>query len=408
MSSDVFNSTKTPNNDANAEVNAKEDLNTPPPPPEDWKPPGVYFHSYSKEFLFPETNGEVDWDLYTPPPPPDGWQANFTTEEFNWAPFTPPPPTTAEPLVSQQCLITLFSVYISIHMILCSLGIVGNCLSIAVIHHNSRKNVTNLILQMLGIFDSVYLLVAIIHTFTFQGNKVHQTVTSEVLYTTTRVTQLASIGQIVIVGFYRYIAICWPFKAIKICTYTNAYIAMTINIIVAIGVNIPLYMFNADHTILPGTLEFQRLYWGLFYEIGLYFALPLSLLMVFKIGLVRELWKSARVDSSHNTNTRREASEVTAVVITIVLVFIISYTPGTVNFIDRYFFYESFYPSQSCLSHSLKFFIFSFCPKINSAVNFFIYFFIRRSFREGLKALLLCKKISGTSRRRSETLQTAL
>lgn len=111
--------------------------------------------------------------------------------------------------------------------VICVSGLLGNLLSIAVLHRDRDKpNTTNWLLQMLAVVDTVYLVMCVliqpvkaIHDFTDWLDE-RSTIRQFFPYVQPHAWAMASIAQtmtvwiVLLVTADRYAAVCWPLQVI--------------------------------------------------------------------------------------------------------------------------------------------------------------------------------------------------
>ena len=163
-------------------------------------------------------------------------------------------------------------------------GLIGNSLSFAVLHKYSSGNVGAYLLKALAITDNIFLattlglLIAITSELSTQ-------IILEVLIVLANATMSWTVWMIVIVAGNRYIAVCRPMVASRLCTINK--VRLEILIVVGAGCvfNIP-HLFNISG-IMP-------LYFFVFHCIFV-FLLPLAIIIFFNVHLMRSLQLAQRI-----------------------------------------------------------------------------------------------------------------
>ena len=326
-----------------------------------------------------------------------------------------------------QGLITVFFI-----PVFCSLGSIGNILSLIVLFHQRMRNQTNLILAALCVSDTLFL----IHSLVFSGiaiqsknNPVEGMSIRAQLYPivgayTSVVTARITSGLTTLLCIERFIAVYYPMQAHMTCTKRNTIIAIILIFVTTCLVFLP-FAFKwttvtkvtpMNTTIIIG--NFTKFYFDnvTFYTIYgtllniVYRFIPLLIIPVLNvkmIGAVRRTWKLRRKMScgNHNsTNSHRfsgksmsyrntdEENHITIMLLTVSFVFFICILPGAINSIGTHIWKE--YSRKGRARHlyitlmSLTYLL----ETINSSVNFIIYMACSKTFRSLYKNIFCCTK----------------
>ena len=130
---------------------------------------------------------------------------------------------------------------------LCTVGTAGNLVSFAVFSKDRVKTSTSFLLQALAVVDSCFLIV-VFPTYTVSALLSHYSSSIEeddvkiYLIPIAYVLQTATIWLVVLVGWNRYIAVCQPFKAAKLCTVARAKKQLAIVLSLAIIYSFPKFI----------------------------------------------------------------------------------------------------------------------------------------------------------------------
>ncbi|CAH1794603.1 unnamed protein product [Owenia fusiformis] len=310
--------------------------------------------------------------------------------------------------------------------IVCIIGVLGNGLSITVLHHDESKGPSTFYLKALAILDllscSTYIMFDCVHyiyRYTFLMDK-----TSEVThyyergYTYTGLARiyfmLISSWVVVVMTLDRYIAVCKPLKAARLCTVKRAKISLAVIVIISMIVIVPrafeLTSFMGTH---PCTgLPQVSLAWGVLgqnpaYRIAhvmviysiLMLSFPTIITAIFNAFIIYQLKQQAKNRKSMmSTNaqiskTKVKDGNLTKTLATVSTLYVICFMPLLVFCIWDAFWYFNIWSPKGSSSHRAMSFYFLPIVKlmtiVNSMVNFFVYFFIRDGFRKRLINMVL-------------------
>lgn len=276
-------------------------------------------------------------------------------------------------------------------------GFFGNCLTIIVLFRREMQSTTIYFLRTLVVTDTAIIIGGVIGLSVIAITQRDTTmwVFTDVIYPhiytpinyIVMALQMINVWVTVAVSVERYIAICHPFKSVKICTKRNAFISLAVIVVISVLYNIPRCFattaaqcgkdvkhdcFQLITTDFGNTLFYTQIYFFWMYMILIYI-IPLVVLSVLNTLLIAELMRMRRRRTPSNVQENQE-SNMSVVLVLIVLVFIFCQTPGLCA---QFTFWEPHVLLQwTCVSNTL--FIF------NSSVNFLIYTAAGRKFRKVL------------------------
>jgi len=199
--------------------------------------------------------------------------------------------------------------------------------------------------------------------------------------------QMTTVWLTVLVSGERYVAICRPLHAATVCTVSRVRLAVLLIIVVSILFNVPRYfevqVDDSGSVIRKSTIgnapAFRILYTSVMYAMAL-FVVPLGLLIYLNVRLVLAL-RRGRSEWLHLQMPQRREQTLTAIPLTIVLVFFLCGTPSlAVNVIDSV---DPDLPSRYS-SYVTLMVVANFLVVINSASNIIIYCLVGSQFRHKL------------------------
>ena len=317
-----------------------------------------------------------------------------------------------------------FVIYLLVLPILGVFGIVGNILSIVVLGRDDvMKKTTRFLLRNLAmahigflimfVFQNACLTVINLKHITtiyqvphysspqiFQLQHVYDSMLPYLLFIT-HVFHVTSIYSVVIVTGDRYIAIGRPLQSGRLSTTRNARWAVVVVWCVAVIFNIPRgigYMTIPCNNATPGCdassmpLHRDRVYILVYHVILdniVKMIIPLTVLITFNIKLI----KAVRASHEMHSETQRQQKNTTVMLVTVVITFIICFTPRllkgvlwVIHFFSMNGMMIGYYILWIIMYNSMLSDMFL---AVNSAVNFLIYLARGERFRRILKNICL-------------------
>ena len=315
---------------------------------------------------------------------------------------------------SPHCNLYEFIINAVIIGTVCIVGLVGNITSFIVFWKDKVKTSSSFLFQALSVIDSVLLvlvfpLYCVTTIFALYPEFLPHYVFVRpfvlvYVYPCAFVAQTATIWVTVLVGVNRYIAVCKPYQAPRLCTVVQARKQLAMVLCFAILYNIPKFgegkivwvpvnnstsmVIEANHTAMAESKLYNIIYSNVMYTIFL-LSLPLVMLTVLNIRLIKALNELKRKRAEMQSLRQQQDNNVTLVLVVVIIVFTVCQAPALVNQIlwntlpDRARECGGFQFYFRPLSNALVIF--------NSAVNFFIYLFFNTRFRQVLTTVV-CKK----------------
>nr|AKQ63037.1 orphan G-protein coupled receptor 28 [Platynereis dumerilii] len=285
--------------------------------------------------------------------------------------------------------------------IIAVLGLIGNVFSIIVLGNRRMMSSTSCYLIALGVFDSVVLISLVLFfslpTFYIATGKLESYYRAypymhPYAYPTALIAQTCSIYTTVAFTVERWIAVCRPLRAAKMCTISRARKSILIIMFCSIVYNIPRMLeYRTTHEFDPNTNTtrvtntktalgadptFQHIYF-IYMHIFVMLLIPFTTLAVLNILLIRAVKQSEHATGKVSNKTKRENS-LTVMLISVVVVFLICQVPSIVDNIftatlNDNILYQPPFVKLTTISGLMVI--------ANSATNFYLYCVFGRKFR---------------------------
>jgi neuropeptide Y receptor type 1 len=302
-------------------------------------------------------------------------------------------------------------------------GSTGNVLSIVVLVNQSSNSI-NLLLICLAVADSCFLINGMLN-YTLgtinRYNGLFREYREVMPYAIPIINGMAFLSHsltvwlVVAITIDRYIAVCHPLKAVKVCTRGRAQRVVAILVITLTLFSLPRFLekttgysydaeLDGEHVILTVIYrEFHEhpLYIYL-YETTLYggfqFLFPLLLLISLNIRLLWGL-NQARLNrhemSQSSSQKHRKGDNISVMIAVVISVFLVCQFPNFLSYALRLL--EIFDSSNAIFRNpqgtNLLNPITETLLMINSSVNFLIYLLVGKEFRKALLRVFSCSKI---------------
>ena len=305
-----------------------------------------------------------------------------------------------------ECKVFVFVLYVIIFGGMCIFGLIGNTLSFLVLQWERRGHVATFLLRVMALVDNFYLIVfgfssiftAATTFFGYFDNPV-QPYLVVIVWPLAYIAQMLTVWITVLIALNRYIAICKPFQAPRLCTMSKTRIQLILMGLFIIIYNIPRFLeMKLTDTTDPNTGEIikgveatamkENFHYNIIYETVLYclfiFLGPLVILIFFNVCLVLELMAARKRMRNRYlpVSGEEEENNLTLVMIIIILMFLICQTPAFLN----QFLHIMLQDNYLCGNPYFYFFnISNLLASSNSCLNFVIYCAFRKQFRTRLR-----------------------
>lgn len=299
--------------------------------------------------------------------------------------------------------------------IICVFGILGILLTVVVLSKKNMHTSTNSYLMALSVADLIFLILLatvlaeecfVPNTTPFFNYMIYATFAAIFM----NIFLLTSIWVTVMLAVERYIAICQPFLATKLCTVQKAWVIIAIIFVVAFLCRLPNFWENSIVTVYD---TFTNQSWAYpapnnFSENEHYVSIypwaidgvvtsivPFLLLLVLNAALIWEVKKSTKYMASNlglgaksAATAQREERQITFMLIGIIIVFFICQAPyviytAIVSMLKTMDQYAVISPGFM-LFRSITMLLLT----LKSAINFIIYCWFSEKFRATLKRTL--------------------
>ncbi len=275
-------------------------------------------------------------------------------------------------------------------------GFLGNLLVIVVVWCNKQmRNTTNLLIINLAIADLFFIIICVPFTATIFAVPVWPfgTAWCKIYQFMINVTAYASVYTLVFMSLDRYLAVVHPISSMTIRTERNAWIVILVswsiillgNVHVLIAYEEVPYPFNCEiRTTCMNDPAQGPVFYSCFFTFA--FVLPVCGMCVLYGFMVKRLMYGVVPGGSQSAESLRSKKRVTRMVVIVVVIFVICWTPIQIILLCVYVLDS--YPETGL---ALGFQIASNClAYMNSCVNPFLYAFLSDYFRKSFKKLLCC------------------
>lgn len=290
-------------------------------------------------------------------------------------------------------------IFMILYAVVGIVGILGNTLVIyVVLRFSNMQTVTNMYILNLAIADECFLigipfLIATmkIHNWTFGVG------ICKAYLVSTSITQFASSIFLLVMSADRYIAICHHVNSPRYRTPAVSRLVSTLAWIASALIMLPIIIYGtAIENSRPGhytcniewpeTHDHSGLSFTL-YSLILGFAIPLCFIMTFYLLVIRKLRKVSKRTSHKSQNKRRSHRKVTKLVLTVITVYILCWSPYWISQVALIT-----WPADQCYTRlHITVFLFVGCLGYsNSAINPILYAYLSDNFKKSFMKACVC------------------
>ena len=312
----------------------------------------------------------------------------------------------------QNCFMYHFIVEGVLMGILCLVGFAGNSLSMVCLAKDRSKTATPFLLISLEATDTFFLLTVVVLRVATSLQEtpdglLHDSLPylAKYMFPVALIAMTSTIYMTLLVTLNRYVCVCKPYKVHDWCSVRHARLHVIVVLCFAVIYNIPRFferdvinestpgydVTTAEVSLLGQNRLYQLVYGNISYFIVMFFV-PLLTLVALNYKLIEALRATRRRRQSMQSvehHVSRSEDDITLTLIVVVLVFLVTQTPALVTQLALFYYMSG--SSQGC-GHWLFYYerVSDLLVVLNSAINFIIYCFCNRRFRQIL-AILLCK-----------------
>ena len=300
-----------------------------------------------------------------------------------------------------------FIIYVPIFGTICLFGLLGNTLSFVVLEWEKRNKVATFLLQALAMADNLFLLISgFSQIFSamciyYGWDEVHDKALPYIrvfIWPLVFITQFGTVWMTVLIAANRYIAICRPFQAHKLCSMSKVRLQVGMVALLALTYNIPKFLeyrltqevdevTNRTYTTAVETSVLQSRIYTLVYMNVMYclfvFLGPLVMLVVLNVCLIRELVAARQRFLKRQIPIAGEEEEnnITLVMVIIMAIFVITQTPAFINTLIDTLNRDAY----NTITFFYYYHISNLLVCLNSSTNFVVYCLFRQQFRERIR-----------------------
>ncbi|CAI2734663.1 unnamed protein product [Schistosoma spindalis] len=296
------------------------------------------------------------------------------------------------------------------------IGFVGNLFVMIVVLANAQmRNTTNILIFSLAVADMAFIVIcvpsaAIVYV---AGKWPLGLSLCRIYYYSSYVSVYCSVYTLVLMSLDRFVAVVYPIQCMQIRTQKNTTIAVFITWTVVLVTNIPLFIgailvkgppeggestcvteyctyswlvnFDAQTNIARDNRQGGQMFFLLFFLFGYLF--PFVVICLLYICLILRLRCGPSSKMARSAEAQRSKRRVTRLVVTVVIVFGISWLPIHAIFLIQYYakdpetdLFRIIQILGNCLAYG------------NSSINPILYAFLSEKFRTGFLKLICSRK----------------
>ena len=314
-------------------------------------------------------------------------------------------------------------IHIWVTITICIFGVIGNGIAFCTLGKMCYQNASTYLLRALALVDSLYLTIHCIHCYAFYFSDTllintfwRKFAAFFLLSPLCRIAHTAAIWTILLVGVHRYIVVCTPLRASRLCTVGNTRKHFLCVLLLSLIINFPQFFeYRIEKVISNHTdprvtydVEWSNVGISAWYQIGYHtvfrsviinYVIPVGSLIFITVRLCQSLRSSRQrnVELSEGQRRNQTSSRTKWMVIVVLIVFLLCHTGQVTHIVHSYFTISSGRVINIC--KSAWFVLYSLGRSmllLNSSINVIIYLGFNQNFR---KTLCLC--VRSVTRRRN-------
>ena len=277
--------------------------------------------------------------------------------------------------------------------IICGLGLIGNGVAFCTFGKMCNQNASTFLFRALAIVDSFLLIMRLLGILLKQflpESGWYQVTLTDVMNPLFEIVLTATIWTIVLVGVHRYIVVCKPLMAARLCTVGKTKRLISGILLFSVTVNFPsffVYVYDNDTdtwvtTNMAKSLWFQLAYDTVFHRVIVNYVIPVGSLIFITVRLWQSLRSSRqrRMELLEGQGQGQRDNRLECMVIVVLIVFLVCRTGLPLAFVLHWSGVNLGYSCHLSVAF-ISYTIIMTLIVLNSSVNVIIYIVFYRNFR---------------------------
>ncbi|CAG2212155.1 probable G-protein coupled receptor B0563.6 [Mytilus edulis] len=289
--------------------------------------------------------------------------------------------------------------------VLCALGIPGSACALITICRMKPLTSSSVYMAMLSLVDAMNLVFKLLYLLlTLYDVRLFDNGCRTMFFIGTFLMHYSN-WLLVSMTIERFIAIWFPLQVTKLCTKRRAFINMIVLAIILMALNFQFYWTTVElpHKVYVWQCSFMDEYVHFITKVwywidgAAYSIVPFILLLIFntmiilgiKMASSKQRMLTNKIDKTQNTDKIKHQQQITIMLVSISVVFIILTMPNCAFFImqDYWDYTKDVHTyAQYFLVYNIVFFL----SDLNHAINFYMYFLSGRKFRTMFINMICC------------------
>ncbi|XP_021373894.1 thyrotropin-releasing hormone receptor-like [Mizuhopecten yessoensis] len=300
--------------------------------------------------------------------------------------------------------------------VIVAIGLPGNLAAVVTICNMRPLTSSSVYMVMLAIVDSVNLGLKILYLqLTLYNVQMGHAGCKVMFFCGTFFMHYAN-WILVAMTIERFLAIWLPLKVSELCTRTRAFLVMGLIAVPLLGLNLHFFWSTLEvwddyySWDCQFRSEFEYFMTKMWYWIdgAAYSLIPFIILVIFNILIIVGISRGHRgvvskIDKTQMTEKMKQQQQITIMLVTVSLVFVVLTMPNCVFFI-----FQNYWDYTKNLHEYARYFLFYqlvfVLSDFNHAINFYLYFLSGRKFRARFHAIICICRRKQISRRLGTTI----